>query len=412
MPDKLFGSSVPNNVTILVLDGNLPAKEVSSIVHVLDGLLGGDSGDAGGDGDSSTNQQVGLIIYTSVVHVYQVDLNGVCSSDVYSTLSDPYIQPKDEEGGGNGGGGGANTSHTEFQGWKERRYLGSWDQVVSCIGAFFGTTTMSSNVTEPSLVSENEPSSSTTSTRMNKPPLTRKELLRAKREARIQTQNQSRKDQAPHRPVEETQLEQFLERKKQRLSNRKRMRCTGEAVSYALHLACTQTRLSASGRILLFTNGCPNSGWGSVVSNQDISSSVEATKRNRLKRTLDVIDPEQMEEASGYAEFVGTEAFENGIGVDVFCSGTSTAMGVPVLQSLSQSSGGYVLMYPGFDETQQLKEDVTHVFTKTHVSRTYTSSTEKHSLAGPRVAPAGRSNTLNGCLVDFRMPRYEYASHI
>ena len=110
----------------------------------------------------------------------------------------------------------------------------------------------------------------------------------------------------------------------------------------AIDLATSSPR--HTGRILLFTNGCPNLGVGSVVSPHLSYSNSNGRKmslslglglggkgnyynrRNnrgtkRLKRRRDVVDPNMMGASIDYFKYLGEDAYEGGIGIDVFCSG-------------------------------------------------------------------------------------------
>ena len=65
-------------------------------------------------------------------------------------------------------------------------------------------------------------------------------------------------------PIPEHQLCEGRRRRRKRRSERNRRRCTGEAVRRAVNVIALSPH--RTGRVLLFTNGCPNHGPGTVLS--------------------------------------------------------------------------------------------------------------------------------------------------
>ena len=96
------------------------------------------------------------------------------------------------------------------------------------------------------------------------------------------------------------------------------LRCTGEATQCAVDLALFGPHQeSHSSRILLFTNGCPSIGVGSIVPRTD---GIEQNGQ-KARSTSHSVDADQMAKAIEYYDVTGKYATENGIGFDVFCTG-------------------------------------------------------------------------------------------
>lgn len=148
-------------------------------------------------------------------------------------------------------------------------------------------------------------------------PLSRKEKLRMKKEARLRKQlSGSRLEQDPSTVVETPPVESPWVTK----NDSPPLRCTGEATQCAVDLAIFGPHQEPqSSRILLFTNGCPNVGVGSIVN--QIDDSTQPSNGQSARSTLHTIDADQLTRAVEYFEVTGKYATENGIGVDVFCTG-------------------------------------------------------------------------------------------
>jgi hypothetical protein len=113
-------------------------------------------------------------------------------------------------------------------------------------------------------------------------------------------------------------------------------RPTGEAILCAMDVA-TYGSLggissgTVSNRILLFTDGYPNKGEGTLLHPESDGTT---------KGTPDLTE---MAKALQFFEMVGKDGLKHGnIGIDVFCGG-SNVIGMPVFQALVEPSGGYSL---------------------------------------------------------------------
>ena len=128
------------------------------------------------------------------------------------------------------------------------------------------------------------------------------------------------------------------------------------------------------------------------------------------------IDSIQLARASEYLSLVATAAAEGGIGVDVFCAGSSE-LGWPVYQSIVDPSGGYVLMHDTF-ASEQLRRNLTRVVQQTHLSLAQLvpdhDPDDEENRANPAVStttttgktPMSEEVWVEGCTVDIRMSRF------
>jgi len=333
-----------NDPIMIVLDANLPPKEVAAILKHTAALH---------------LQNVGLVIFSNMIHVYQIGLKGIASADVYS----PTLHPID--------------SGVEVG---ERMYFGSWDQVEYCANVYFGTSGFESEIYTRNSI---------------KKPVSRQEMLKLKREARLQKETDAKcKHFDGFDSNKVAELIMAARARNKHKSQRECVRCTGEAAAYAVHLINAME--SQTGRVIMFTNGCCNIGKGSVVAND------ENDNGNSIRRG-DVLDPERMQNASEYLYSLGEEAFTSGVGIDVFCSGNS-ALGAQALLALVKSSGGYVLNHSCFED-DVFNQNVKFVCGETCMSRASSDNTDVDAV-GLRMASPHRMNLLNGVVVDLRMPRY------
>jgi hypothetical protein len=399
-----------SNVTIIVLDGNLPPNEVQSILSNLSSILSKDK-----------NQMIGLIIYTSIVHIYQVGMQGIiASADIYSSsmhnvdiVDDKYEYENKLENDYN------ETSVLE----DDRMYLGSWDQVKFCANVYFDLNVTSDdtdakantgtaqekkekdeeqskeNITSNLRKEVGQNNDHSTTNTNEKKPSSRREMLRLKREERLNKNKVSYLDLDDCTPEQAAEWIGKLGFKKKNKNNNSyatisnlKQRCTGEAVAYGLSLV-SSLEDRCNGRVLLFTDGCTNVGRGNVTKSGITS--------NFMHKGGDIIDPEQMEYASHYFDSLGRQGFKNGIGIDVFCSGTSTTLGTQVFLSLVKSSAGYVLSHTSF-EGDQFKSNLEYVLAATHMSWTKNQDIESMRMG---LACKNWMNVINGCVVDLRMPQ-------
>jgi len=143
-------------------------------------------------------------------------------------------------------------------------------------------------------------------------PLSRKEKLHMRREGRLRKELSGSLEQDA---VAESSPEVSPWASK---DNGSLVRCTGETTQCAVDLAIFGPPYEPqSSRLLLFANGCPNVGVGSIV--KETSRSDAGLQQNG--HTLHSVDTDQMTRAVQYFEVMGKYATDNGIGIDVFCTG-------------------------------------------------------------------------------------------
>jgi hypothetical protein len=331
--------------TMILMDGYLPAPEAAAILKSLGQHLRRDD-------DAS----YGLIVFSEMVHVYQVGLRGLASADVYSSAMDPI-----ESG-----------VHVE-----DRMYWGSFDGLDYCASVVFGISG-TGDLSEK----ENNSSVQEETAEYSYQPLSRIEQLRLKREARLKGETQPIGGEKTLNPFDIDQSSKIFNtaQVKSRSMNRQ-MRCTGEAVAYAARLI--EISKYSTGRILLFTNGCCNSGQASVVSSVSDDSNVTKKRGDRL-------DTDKVISASEYFYKLGKHAFNRGIGIDVFCTGNGITMGAQSLLSLTNASSGYVLNHNSFD-SDAFNKNLSYIYLRTFVMRSQSDVVNEE-------------NYMNGCLVDVRYP--------
>jgi len=234
-------------------------------------------------------------------------------------------------------------------------YLGTFEGLMNCASAFFGLDRNK----------ENEGPGDRQQSTGSK--ISRQDFLRQKRELRKTKSHQFAKSLS-RALLQSTQ--------KPRLPPREHKRCTYEAVSHALRLI-SYSSCFHTGRILVFTNGCPNLGRGSVVSPRVESSvAIHVKSEHRILVAGQMIPPHKahivdyniLTTASKYFYRLGQDAFDKGIAIDVFCSGSDSVLGVHALQSLVEPSSGYVLAYSSLKDEQYVN-DVLFVLQNTGVSR-------------------------------------------
>ena len=254
--------------------------------------------------------------------MYQLGLLGIASSDVYTP-----IDPDDDE---------ALLQRKAIM--EERAYLKDIDSVSDldslrrCISATFGVS-IETEKTEPA---------------------SRLEFLRRRKEDRLLAERQQNgADKDKH-------LESPWVKHRQNYKKKNPKRCVGEAIQCAIDLTVVGHPVpSRTSQILLFTNGCPNIGGGSVATEQE-------NKKNS-NHAHDVVDTVKLSKALEYFETTAAFALETGVGVDVFCSGVNE-LGLPAYQSLVEPSGGYVLSHSTFN-SPQLKRNFSFVLQESFMSR-------------------------------------------
>jgi hypothetical protein len=223
---------------------------------------------------SKTPVRFALIVFDRFVKLYRLGVPGVVSADVYTPLDDDATEEDLLE----------RKKETE-----ERAYLVETDSsegvaasLDRCLSAVFGMPGDDSD----------------------KKHVSRKELLKKKKEARLLKEGNG----APEGPVESPWV-------KDRGQKRHPQRSVGDAMQAALDMIGVVDP-SMGTRILLFTNGCPNVGEGSVVLPEDM----EDIKQH------DVIDADMLSKSVEYFDLMANVALEAAVGIDVFCAGESILM--------------------------------------------------------------------------------------
>lgn len=377
---------------VIVIDENISTDQMISLSQRFEHFFN----------DKNNNTQLGIIMYSKTVSIYQVGLgfSGICSCDVYPADDDDDIKK-----------GGMNNSPSNNLLMKDRSYLaqvkdGGKETLLLIMKAILGMTKKDKAAT----------TSSTSSTTTNG--LSRKEILRKRREERNNNSNKNNpkktNNNINNNNVQNTTQKHYYE-----------TRCTGTAIRYAIDLISSSSSSNCNEkRILLFTNGCCNLGVGSVVvpHNEDGKTNLSSPNPNpntnnndsnhnkkkpsynsrNTKWKADVVDSSMMGTAIEYFRFLGEKAFfmyqcGGGIGMDVFCSGTSS-LGIPALQAMVSPSSGYVLQHYSFSE-EQFQRNLNHVLRYTRMSSSSSSSSNSN-------ANANASANFHGCIMDIRIPKF------
>ncbi|KAL3912879.1 MAG: hypothetical protein SGILL_006716, partial [Bacillariaceae sp.] len=324
---------------LLVVDENLSPQDGQAIVPAMEALLKAQTSSR-----AFSKIRLGLIVYGKSVSMYHLGLSGLTSSDLYLS-ADQETEDGDKP----------NDAMTESE-MDKRAYLTEvklGDSLMSLRNALAAVFDVSV---------EDQPTrrKGTNSEKSNLVMSPRMTMLSRRKEARM------RKEQENNEHVDMPTESPWIARQKQ--SNRGHpQRCTGEAIQCALDLASANIRSpSRTSRVILFTNGCPNSGDGSVVAAKTNASKLGG-KRNSRRPTHDVVDTDMLRKAVEYFDLTGNIAVSNGIGFDVFCCG-ATELALPAYQALVEPSGGYVVSLLSF-KTEQMRQNLKFLLDTTHMSR-------------------------------------------
>jgi len=379
---------------IFVLDTNLPATEAHAVGSMLQKLLLQE------DTKRRPTIHLGLVLFGKNVSVYQLGVaSGMALADVVSSHE------------------GLTTERLQ-----QRAYLteaSNVDALLNCIAAQFGVDESSSSS------SSSETAASATETATT-PKQSRLQMLKERKEARLRAREQEQERSSSNnnnsrntKPSNNHHLptSPWTAARARAAANQPPYRCTGEALQCAIDLVTSSTAAAAgstpsrTARILLFTNGCPNIGDGSVVAGVDDDDDVTvAVKPAQRYSTVDTV---KLARASEYFELVAKTAAEGGIGMDVFCTGTSE-LGLPVYQSVVEPSSGYVLSHDSF-VGPHLAHNVAFVLQRTYLSLAQfpvddDDNNEKEDVdenANPAAAAAAtgqqQGEWIEGCTVDIRM---------
>jgi hypothetical protein len=289
--------AVDSRSYVLVLDGNLPCDEVRSVVTEMQKLLLEEKG-------RGVRVQLGLIVFDRMVSIYQLGLTGLASADVYPPLQNDSEEIDDE------------ALIQRRRRMENRSYfvqVRSEDDLAIlwlCVSAVYGLQ----------VVQQQQQVNDASGTDQPGPPgsrgeLSRKDKLRIRKEARLRKQLSGSLELEAAAKATAVVSPWTCDDNSSPL-----LRCTWDATHCAVDLAVFGSfHVPRSSRVLLFTNGCPNVGIGSVF-NRDLTQ--ETPQQNGLLRpTPHGIDAGQMNRSVEYFELTGKYAMESSVGVDVFCSG-------------------------------------------------------------------------------------------
>ena len=286
-PDNPEEDALDSCTYVLVVDANLPRDEAKAVASAMQSFFA----------DFSIQRpysklNLGLVVFDKVVAMYQLGLSGLASADVYTP-----VEANDEE-----------TLANRKSTMEQRSYLTEvepGDDLSSlwrCFWAVFGVSVEAEGKTN---LKES----------VDEKPLSRTEMLRRKKEERL------RKQQVTNGAYNPITVESPWVANRRRKKAGHPMRCTGEAIQCAIDMTGVgQPYPSRTARILLFTNGCPNLGDGSVVA----VSTHQRPPASRNRPTPDKVDAVELHRAVQYFDMTANFALENGVGIDVFCTGMKT----------------------------------------------------------------------------------------
>ena len=348
---------------ILVMDQNLPAAEAQAVGSTMQTILSELAM------DKSCGIRLGLITFGRQVSVYQLGITGLASADVFrhpDAFSEHHIQ--------------------------SRHYLQTirpgddLECIWRCLSAVYGITMQDENV------EQNKPS--------------RLDRLRQRKEARLRRQEGGGSVDSPPLGIEHSNTHSATVLAKSPWTEARNKaaalqtkRCTAEAIQCAIDLATVDTddsKSSRTSRILLFTNGCPNYGEGSVVVDDKHQ---QAKPKDRTKPSPDIVDPVNLAQTVQYFKMVAKSAGELGVAMDVLCTGASE-LALPSYQALVEPSAGYVLPHATFT-TEHLKWNLDFILKQTHVAGLHFDAPDPGSEL-----PLRDDVWLDGCIVDVRMSRH------
>lgn len=436
---------------IVVVDANLDPSEAKGIYaalqeQVLPNLLLEDSAtkkkkkaskkstddddeteDADEDEDDDSSKrypklQLGLIIFDEAVSMYQLGISGVASADMYLPVEDgseedeaillarkrqletkAYLQ---------------NITINE----KTNSVKEDLESFAQCLSAVFGVSMDGGN-------------SSRSSKDTAKP--SRKDELKKRKEDRMRQEELAAQKGGAKKKAQISKESPWVQLRNTTKESRSQRRCTGEALQCAIDMASIGEAPSRTSRILVFTNGCPNAGEGSVVA-EPSETGTKSTPKKGVKgikakkgkgksgagKKKAVVDGSQMSKAIEYFEMTGGLAMETGIAIDVFCTG-SLELGLPAYQALVEPSGGYVLPHSNFTGPH-LSHNLLYLLKHTYVSRTLCelpTPTPAEEEPKPKILgrlfgrrkkgdDAGSDEGMSECIIDIRCDSFVSPTHL
>lgn len=439
---------------VLVVDQNLPASEVHAIGAAMQQQQQQQYRNNNNTADWTTiEMEWGLIVFGKTVQLYHLGADALAAADVIQRSS-LFPSPNDlaatqqQHHSPDTYRRDYATSATEHS-TDHSVYLGrSVDTLLTCLTACFGlvrtgNTTSSSSGTGNSFDPSHASLQLASAAEEADPrPKSRLEILKERKQARLQNQEDASATASslllsPNSKVSPSSNTNAIPSQSPWVLARKRAaasapphRCTGRAIQIAIDLmsiespqstesfaiagpAATISSSRSSGaprqnRILLFTNGCPNLGDGSVVDMQQNKNNNTASSSGNA--AYSTVDTEKLARASEFFDLITKEASESNIGIDVFGTGVSE-LGLPVYQSLTEPSSGYVLLHDTFTSLHLLR-NLQFVLQQTHlISAQYFPETNRNSESSPQEqlaiqSPFQEGTWLDACSVDIRMSRF------
>lgn len=342
----------PPNVcnVILLMDANLPRSEALAVGKVMQTVFHSDV--------TSSNMiiNLGLVIFGETISIHQLGIrNGMACADVITIQQ--YNDDDDD---------------LSWQ-YDKKPYLrtlqagddDSLECLWLCLSAVYGVDVDDANHTmndDGFVVTDDEPKS-------------RLEMLKRRKQARLAKQQQQTAGTATSNNSANGVKSPWTELCRRQREQSSALRCTGEAIQVAIDLAASTA--ARTSRILIFTNGCPNYGNGSVVS-------------SAVDRSIDVVDPMGLARAMAYFDLVAKSVEHAGI--DVLCTGSSE-LAMQSYQALVEHSSGYVLPHESFT-SQHLQCNLKFLLQQTYMSAVESDQEDEVPL------------DMDGCIIDLRMSRY------
>ena len=312
---------------LLVIDENLTQKDGQAIAPVMENILKEQASGKHNPEDTCTKIKIGLIVFGKSVSIYQLGLSGMASADIYAPceIDDDY-DDFDED-------------------IDKRAYTAELQS--DC-------TSLRNSLSSVFGISFDEKEISVSSSRMD--------MLSQKKASRL------RKEECKN--IEKTNMiakSPWVKCREESRSGNTR-RCTGKALRCALDLAnASIAKSSRTSRIILFTNGSPNSGDGSVVNPTDSCNKKSKKKKGQNRSKHGIVDTEMLQKSVEYFDTMANLAVSVGIGIDVICCGANE-LALPVYQAMVDPSGGYVLPLVTLNPPQ-LEQNLRFILHNTYLSR-------------------------------------------
>jgi Sec23/Sec24 trunk domain/Sec23/Sec24 zinc finger len=330
-----LASEVNACTIVLVLDAHLPSIEARMVGKVVESVL---------KSSHYTVCHLGLVIFGKRVSMYHLGLSGMASCDVFSThkdLTDAHLQHR--------------PYFATLQADSTSSQSASFQALHQCLAAVYGISEDDWHDNENAPANKAASTTSTGTATTTSTGSSRLERLRAEKAARMKkTTSQTDEVLSPWALLQQNKQNRRQAANKSVGANgtsTRAYRCTGEAIQCAIDLTSASTAASArTGRIFLFTNGCPSHGDGHVVvSDEDAGneSAVRESSHKGARQAADVVDPWQIPRSVHYFDILAKAAIEGGIGIDVLCTGAQELC-LPVYQALVEPSAGFVVIHESF----------------------------------------------------------------